>query len=257
MDEDQIVEETEAPPVELVDDGMGGKIPAPVQGETDSDPLAGVPDEVRDFMQKSGLKDVGELAKSYQELRREFTRRTQEERRAPEPPPEPPKQTQRAQTQEVDFNALVDAADGDPAIALALYDQHVAGPRLQQMLEEALGNFEQSKIAPLSQVAGSMYWENQAARLRNQHPEEFDRYSGEIEQKFVDDPSLAERPDGMQVAFKLVMGEKALANQARSRASQINAGGRGGGRPAEIDPAQAVRDAIRGASGFGSDRNIG
>lgn len=255
MDDEQFVDEGAG--VELVDDGMGGSVPAPVR-EDDSapaDPWSGVSDEVRDFAQRSGFKSPDDLAKSYQELRREYTRSRQQE---PAPEPEPPRRPAQPSQDGVDFEAIVDAAGGDPAIALALYDQHVAGPRLQSMLEEALGNFEQSKIAPLSQVAGSMYWRNEANELRSQHPEEFDKYAGEIEDIFVNDPSLAERPDGMRVAFERVMGRHAMSRMAQSRASQINAGGRGGGRPAkEVDPAQAVRDAIRGAQGFGGDRNIG
>lgn len=257
MDDEQFVDE--GPGVELVDDGMGGSVPAPAREDdgAPADPWAGVSDEVREFAQRSGLKSVDDLANSYQELRREFTRRTQEDSRR-EPEPEPQRRPTQPSSDGVDFEAIVDAAGGDPAIALALYDQHVAGPRLQSMLEEALGNFEQSKLAPLSQVAGSMYWRNEANELRREYPEEFDKYSSEIEQKFIEDPSLAERQDGMRLAFKMVMGERAMSRMAQSRASQINAGGRGGGRPAkEVDPAQAVRDAIRGAQGFGGDRNIG
>lgn len=255
MDDEQFVDEGAG--VELVDDGMGGSVPAPAREDdgAPADPWAGVSDEVRDFANRSGFKSPDDLAKSYQELRREYTRSRQQE---PAPEHEPPRRPTQPSQDGVDFEAIVDAAGGDPAIALALYDQHVAGPRLQSMLEEALGNFEQSKIAPLSQVAGSMYWRNEANELRSQHPEEFDKYAGEIEDIFVNDPSLAERPDGMRVAFERVMGRHAMSRMAQSRASQINAGGRGGGRPAkEVDPAQAVRDAIRGAQGFGGDRNIG
>ena len=256
MDDEQVFDDSGAD-VELVDDGMGGSVPAPAREDdtAPADPWSGVSDEVRDFAQRSGFKSPDDLAKSYQELRREYTRSRQQE---PTPEPEPPRRPAQPSQDGVDFEAIVDAAGGDPAIALALYDQHVAGPRLQSMLEEALGNFEQSKIAPLSQVAGSMYWRNEANELRSQHPEEFDKYAGEIEDIFVNDPSLAERPDGMRVAFERVMGRHAMSRMAQSRASQINAGGRGGGRPAkEVDPAQAVRDAIRGAQGFGGDRNIG
>lgn len=255
--DDELNIEDGAPDVEYVDDGMGGTVPAPVQGEADGDAFSGVPDEVRDFMQKSGLKDVGELAKSYQELRREFTRRTQEEsRRQPEPQQEP-RRPAVPQSADINYEAIVDAADGDPAVALALYDQHVIGPKLQAMLDERFGDFEQTKIAPLSQVAGSMYWEGQATKLRNQHPDLFDEVAPEIEDIFVNDPSLAERPDGMTIAFERVMGRRYATERARSRASQINTGGRGsrpGGK--EVDPAQAVRDAIRNAAGFG-DRSIG
>lgn len=259
MDDEQFVDEGAG--VELVDDGMGGSVPASMQDQSsdDSDPWRGVPDEVRELAQKKGFKSVSDIARSYQEMERSHTRLSQqmaESRREQEP--EPSRRPTQPSQDGVDFEAIVDAAGGDPAIALALYDQHVAGPRLQSMLEEALGNFEQSKIAPLSQVAGSMYWRNEANELRSQHPEEFDKYAGEIEDIFVNDPSLAERPDGMRVAFERVMGRHAMSRMAQSRASQINAGGRGGGRPAkDVDPAQAVRDAIRGAQGFGGDRNIG
>lgn len=251
MDDEQIVDEGQA--VEFVDDGMGGTVPASVQEpEAPADPLAGVPDEVRDFMQKSGFKDVGALANSYQELRREYTRSRQEPAREPEP------QVQRQQTgpQDIDYEAFMDAAGGDPAVAMALLHR-VIREENQQELRNVLSEFEQSKIAPLSQVAGSMYWENQASKLRNQHPDEFNKYAGEMEEMFVNDPSLAERPDGMEIAFERVLGRHALANQARSRASQINSGGRGGGRPKDVDPAQAVREAIRGAAGFGGGRDIG
>lgn len=246
----------EGTPVEMVDDGMGGTIPAPVEEspEENRDPWAGAPDEVRDFAQRSGFKSVEDLAKSYQELRREFTRSRQQEPAQREPEPRRPAVPQ---SNEVNYEAIVDAADGDPAVALALYDQHVIGPKLQAMLDERFGDFEQTKIAPLSQVAGSMYWEGQATKLRNQHPDLFDEVAPEIEDIFVNDPSLAERPDGMTIAFERVMGRRYATERARSRASQINTGGRGsrpGGK--DVDPAQAVRDAIRNAAGFG-DRSIG
>lgn len=187
MDEDQIVDEPHVEH-ELVDDGMGGF--AVQEPEPDAVQEDGTVDwdrfgpGVAELAEKKGWKSIEDMANGYKGAERELTRRAQQQARQPEQEYQEPRQPQQrgggGQQAPVDFEALVDAADGDPALALALYDQHVAGPRLQSMLQEALGQFEQTKLAPLSQVTGSMYWKNEANALRETYGEDFDRYSDEV-----------------------------------------------------------------------------
>ena len=257
MDDEQIVDDAGAD-VELVDDGMGGRVPAPVADtESPADPWAGVPEDVREDIERSGFKNVGDLAKSYKELRREFTQQRQQESRYQREPEQEPRQQQAPPpSQQFSISDYMDAANGDEIVAMELMRQTMAR-EFEEKMEARFNQFAQERLEPLSQIVGGQYWQNEVRSLQAEYPDEFNKYRGDVEQKFIDDPSLAERQDGMRIAFKLVMGEKAMANQARSRAQQINSGGRGGGRKTDVDPAEAVRQAIRGAQGFGGDRNIG
>lgn len=271
-DTDPILEE----PGYLAD---GGEF-APDPGNTvgDGDPWAGVPQALREAAEAKGLKTPEDFARSWQEAqsligRRDESAQTvtqlQQERDALLAALE-----QRATAQggadgsgggqqgpagdwTVDFEALANAAGGDPIEAMKLYHENVVPQMLQDFGTHLMGIVDQNvsgKVAPLERHTSSAMLKEQAQTLAREFPADFPKHKDDIVRLVQARPEYQGNPNGLKLAFyEIIATEKARADAvARGNEGEMLTGGRGvnpNGRRPPRDVAAETRAAIEGAIG--------
>jgi hypothetical protein len=233
------------------------------QIEEQDDPWTALGEEAADLRQKKGWKDPAELVKAYRELEsqrgregdelgrlqqrlqeyEEYLGQLEEERQGQQAPATP--------EQGFDWDTVGQALEQNPGGTMAWYTANVIGPMVEKLLEERLGELRKSEIEPIGQMMGSLHWEREAQRLRGVYGDDFAELSDQVIAELRRDQSLAQRADGMELAYAKIHGAK----QARAAAERRRAAGATtldsssrAQRTAESQ-AEAIRRAIREAGG--------
>lgn len=278
-------------PGEILDDSdFAAEAPefevAPAVGNQ-PDPWEGFDDDARAVAEAKGWKSPAEMAKSYKELETHLGKRDAEKDEELEAlrrdlaatqqaiqglgqqgGQQQPPADRAAAVEElfapIDYRALDEASGGDTATAIAIYHEQVSMPRMRQALtllgEEILENV-QGQVGGVSQkvdrIGGTLSYQEQARQIARQHPRRFQQYQEDVVREMKGDPSLADRNDGMLIAFNRVLARKVAEEDAAGRAGDegealiggATPNGRGGRRP-ERDIDAEIRAGIESAMPF-------
>ena len=182
---------------------------------TSADPWAGADAATKELAEKKGWKSPADMAASYAELERARGRDSskvgelekqlgaiQEQLQAaaqPQGEGEPHPLAMSA----ADWNALNDAAKGDPLEAQRIFYEQVLMPGLSRMVGDLEGQFNQQVgeiVRPVASQVNNMTWKEMGGALMQEYPDYWPRVATQVAERVQNDPELRKSPAGLRQA---------------------------------------------------------